>query len=162
MQIRKYVALFLKWWWLLIIVPGLIGVAAFYNLDRRPAAYRATATIFVNQVATPGTVTYTDTLLDQALVVTYTQMITQPIVMDLVRTSLALPYNSTQLAAMISVTPVRSTQLIDITATASTPSQSRDIANTVALVFIDEQQPYLPPGQATSAIRVVQPAVLPS
>ena len=162
MQIRKYVALLLTWWWLLILVPGLIGGAVFYHVDRQPAAYRATATIFVNQVATAGTVTYTDTLLDQALVVTYTQMITQPIVLDLVRTSLALPYNSTQLAGMIAVTPVRSTQLIDITATASTPGQSRDIANTVAQVFIDEQQPYLPPGQATSAIRVVQPALLPT
>jgi len=162
MAIRRYIPVWLHWWWALILGSALVTALTFTIVSRHPPVYRTTATLFINQVSTTGSVSYQDALLNQSLVFTYSQMLVKPVVLDEVARRLSLPYSSTDLAGMISIRPVASTQLIDITVSGSNPTQARDIANTVALVFIAQEQPYLPTAQMTSAIRLDQPALLPT
>ena len=162
MGLRQYLAIVSRWWWLLLL--GLLIAAAPTLVITRslPKVYRATTTLYINQSAAPGAITYSDALLNQQLVKTYSQMAQQPIVLDTVRQQLHLPYSSEAFDRMVTITPVRDTQLIDISVDGTNPAQVRDVANAIATVFIAQQQPYLPKDQVNSALRVAQPAVLPT
>lgn len=161
MELRQYSAVLLRWWWLLVLGTVLAAGSAFAVSRGMPKEYKATTTLFINQVSNPGTLTYSDALLNQQLVKTYSQMAVQPVVLSAVRDRLKLPYNDTQLSRMITGQPVQGTQLIEISVQGTNPVQIRDIANTLTAVFIQQQQPFLPKGQTNSAIRVAQPALAP-
>ena len=62
---------------------------------------------------------------------------------------------------MVTIQPVRDTQLFTITVEGSDPAQVRDIANTVAAVFIQQQNQRLAQSQATNTVSVAQPALVP-
>lgn len=162
MELRRYLEVVARWWWLLIISTLLAGAVAFFYTRTLPPVYRATALLFVNQVAAPGTLTLSDALLNQQLAKTYSQMMVQPVVLEEVIERLGLPLSATTVGRMVSASPVRDTQLLQITVEGSDPATIRDIANTLAQVFIARQAPYLPPGQTASALQVAQPALLPT
>ena len=130
--------------------------------DSQPRTYRASATIFVNQSAAPNAITYSDALLNQQLVKTYSRMATEPVVIDEVRSRLNLSMSTSEVAAMVSADPVRDTQLIQIAAVGRSPQLITDIANATAETFIDQQTVYLPEDQQGNALRVAQPALTPT
>jgi capsular exopolysaccharide synthesis family protein len=145
----------------LLLAVVVFSVPVYLYTQSQPRTFRATTTIFVNQTATAGTVTYSDALLNQQLVMTYSEMAQQPVVLAEVRERLGIPQGADELAAMISVDPVRDTQLFQISATGRSPLMVADLADTTAQVFIEQQARYLPAGQ-DSSLRVAQPAQIPS
>lgn len=162
MELRRYLDVLARWWWLFVASTLLSGTVAFFYSGNLPPTYRTSALLFVNQVAAPGTLTLSDTLLNQQLAKTYSQMMVQPVVLDGVAERLNLTFSTSTLVSMVSASPVRDTQLLQITVDGSDPALIRDIANTLAEVFIARQAPYFPPGQSASALQVAQPALLPT
>lgn len=162
MEPRWLAAVVLRWWWVVLI--GLAaGGSAAWGVSRAIApTYRATATILVNQSAAPGAVTYSDALLSQQLVKTYAHMATQRVVREQVVQELELTISPDDLADLLQGLAIAQTQLLEIRAETPDPQLSRDLANTAARVFIEQQQPFLPAGRGAQALRISQPAALPA
>ena len=159
---RWLAAVIVRWWWALLIGMAAGGVAAWGVSKAVSPTYRATATIFVNQSATPGTVTYSDALLSQQLVKTYARMATQRVVLEQVAEELTLALTPSQMDDMLQGVAIAQTQLLEIRAETPSPVLSRDLADSVARVFIQQQQPYLPPDRGPLTLRITQPAALPT
>jgi len=159
---RWLTAVIVRWWWLLLI--GLAaGASAAWGVSKLVSpTYRATATIVVNQSAAPGTVTYSDALLSQQLVKTYARMATQRVVLEQVARELELAIAPADLGDMVTGVTIAQTQLLEVRAETADPELARDLANAVARVFIERQQPFLPTGREARVLRVAQPAALPT
>ena len=132
------------------------------RLQGHHPTYRATATIFVNQSAAPGTVTYSDALLSQQLVKTYARMAIQRVVLEQVAEELELAITPADLDDLLDGVAIAQTQLLEVRAETPDSALSRDLANSVARVFIEQQQPFLPPERGAQALRIAQPAALPT
>ena len=155
-------AVVVRWWWALLIGVAAGGVAAWGVSHAIDPTYRATATVLVNQSAAPGTVTYSDALLSQQLVKTYARMATQRVVLEQVARELELAISPADLDDMLSGVAIAQTQLLEVRAETADPELARDLANAVARIFIEQQQPFLPPGREAQVLRVAQPAAVPT
>jgi polysaccharide biosynthesis transport protein len=162
MEFRGYLLSLRRWAWLLI-AGTLLAAAVGYVVTRQlPPVYEARATLLVNVSSSGGVPSYNDSMLSQQLVKTYGQMAAQPVVLEKVVQRLGLSESVEKLATMVSVQPVRDTQLFTILAKSSDPTQARDVANTTASVFIDQESQRLAQNGAANAMSVVQPALQPS
>ncbi len=162
MEPRWLSAVIVRWWWVLLLGLAAGGSAAWGVSKLVNPTYRATATIVVNQSAAPGTVTYSDALLSQQLVKTYARMATQRVVLEQVADELQLAVGLDDVNELLSGIAIAQTQLLEIRAETPDPEFSRDLANAVARVFIEQQQPFLPPGRAEQVLRIAQPATQPT
>jgi len=160
-ELRYYLGLLRRWWWLLLLAIVVFAGPAYYLTSLQPNEYRASTTIFVNQTAAAGQVTYSDALLNQQLVKTYSRMAEQQVVLEEVTQKLPIPYTASELAAMVSAQPIRDTQLFEVSVTGRNPIMITDIANVTAETFIEQQRANLP-GEQSSALSVAQPALEPS
>lgn len=140
----------------------LFAVPVYLYTDSQPRTYRATAMIFVNQSAAPNAITYSDAMLNQQLVKTYSRMATEPVVIDEVRSRLGLPLTTGEVQEMVQADPVRETQLIQVAVVGRSPQLIADIANATAETFIEQQTVFLPEDQQGNALRIAQPALTPT
>ena len=99
-----------------------------------PKTYRATATLLVG---TPNTQFQTTDLLNQ-VTRTYSTLAGNPNVAETVVDRLPFPITRDELMNKISITPVESTQLIEISAEAGSPTKAQVLANAYANGFVDE------------------------
>ncbi|MDE2767903.1 MAG: polysaccharide biosynthesis tyrosine autokinase [Chloroflexota bacterium] len=162
MEPRWLTAVILRWWWVLLIGMAVGGASAWGVSQAIDPTYRATATILVNQSAAPGTVTYSDALLSQQLVKTYARMASQRVVLEQVARELELAIAPADLDDLLTGVAIAQTQLLEIRGETSDPELARDLANTAARVFIEQQQPFLPAGREARVLRVAQPAAVPT
>ena len=162
MEPRWLSAVVVRWWWVLLLGLAAGGSAAWGVSQLVSPTYRAAATIVVNQSAAPGRVTYSDALLSQQLVKTYARMATQRVVLEQVAEELQLDVGLDDLDELLSGIAIAQTQLLEIRAETPDPVLARDLANAVARVFIEQQQPFLPPGRAEQVLRIAQPASQPT
>ncbi|MBV9172735.1 MAG: polysaccharide biosynthesis tyrosine autokinase [Chloroflexi bacterium] len=161
MSSGRYLAAFRHWWWLPILTVVVAAGISYAVAQRLPRVYEAHATLLVNFTPPQAPPTYNDALLSQQLVKTYTQMVVQPVVLEQVGPVLGRALTAEDLEPVVAAQPVRDTQLFTISAQALEPDLARDVANTVANVFIAQQDERLSQNAVSSAISVVQPARLP-
>ncbi len=162
MELRGYISIVQRRWWLLLLGIVIFAIPIYLYTDAQPRTYRASTTIFVNQSAAPNAITYSDALLNQQLVKTYSRMATEPVVIDEVRSKLDLALSTHEVAEMVQADPVRETQLFQISVNGRSPQLITDIANAIAKTFIAQQTVYLPADQQGGAIRIAQPALVPA
>jgi polysaccharide biosynthesis transport protein len=162
MDARRYLAALRYWWWLPVV--GVLAASAIsYAVARQmPRVYEARTTVLVNVSPPQAAPTYNDALLSQQLVKTYTQMVVQPVVLEQVGPELGLDLGVDELERLVSAQPIRDTQLFTVTAQALQPEVARDVANTVAAVFIAQQEMRSSQGAVSSPISVIQWARLPT
>jgi capsular exopolysaccharide synthesis family protein len=160
-DLRQYLRLARRWWWLVVAGALILAVPAYLVTRSQPKLYQATALVFVNVVSNPGTIDYSDALLSQQLVQSYSQMVQQPVMLEEVRTRLNLPYSALELAGMVHGEPQRDTQLFSVAVVGRDPQQITDIANATVEAFIEQQTNYLPESQRAGAIQIAQPALVP-
>jgi capsular exopolysaccharide synthesis family protein len=129
-ELRDYITVLRKGW-VLILVLALIGVAAAagYSLLKKPL-YSTSAQVFVStQTSGSASDLAQGNTFTQQRVLTYSNLVTTPIVLLPVISSLKLDMTTDQLAGMISSTAPTSTTLIAITVEGTNPVQAADIAN---------------------------------
>ncbi len=137
MELRGYIDLLRRRWWVLLLGPLVAGISAFAISESMTPTYQATSTLLVNQMQAPGVVQYNDILTSERLTNTYAELVTrQPVLQD-VSTRLGLP-TAASLSGKISVSTVRNTQLLRVTVRDQDPRLAANIANTVAQAFIDD------------------------
>jgi len=123
-----------------------------------PKTYRATASLLVGS---PKSNFSTTDLLNQ-ITRTYATLASNPNVADSVAATLPFHMTRDGLTGAISVTPVESTQLIEISAEAHSATRAQTIANAYAQAFVNDTSAGLDNTQTLTSVRIVEPAVVPT
>jgi capsular exopolysaccharide synthesis family protein len=139
MELRRYLSVLRKWFWLVIVCTLLAGGLAFVLSRNSAPVYQASATLMVNQASNASTSTaYSDILTSERLARTYASLLVSRPVLE--ETARRLGIDEETLRGTISVTTVRETQLLEITVEGTDADLVAQIANTLPQVFIDRSR----------------------
>jgi capsular exopolysaccharide synthesis family protein len=139
-DLRQYLALLGHWWWL-IILSALLGAAVGYIISMQIAPiYQASTTLLINEAPSDKTADYTNILTSERLASTYAQMLTKRPVFEKAIARLDITITPEQMSTMVTVIPVRDTQLIDIDVESADPALAASVANALYLVFSEQLQ----------------------
>ena len=155
--VERYLYHMSYWWLPVLLVTCIVGAASYWFASSSPGAFRANATLLVNLIATPGTIVLDDVLLSERLTATYEELITTRPILDDVAAQLPDVETGQDLEDQIAVSAVPGTQLIRIDAEADDPELAALIANTVAAVFIAENNRTPAGGTITIIESAIQP-----
>jgi non-specific protein-tyrosine kinase len=135
LELKRYLVLFRRWWWLVISLTLLGGVSAFIAATAQPSVYQATTRILINQA--PGALPdATAVLTGQHVSSTYAQLLQKRPVLEAVSANLALDMDPGTLKSRITVRPLAGTNLLEVTVQDGDAQRAADIANEVVRVFI--------------------------
>ena len=155
MELRKYWFVITKWAFLIAAVTLAAAVASYAYSRSSPPVYSASTTILVNQAQNPATPDYNSILTSERLTQTYSQLIkTRPILSRAIK-DLNLPLSTAALDRLVDVRVIRDTQLIQLSVESGDPVAARDLANTLAKDFIDDNQTQRL-GETASSQKVLQ------
>lgn len=132
---RHYLTLLIRWAWLLILATIIAGGTTFLVSKYMTPIYQASTTVLIDQAPDSNTSEYTAILTSERLTRTYTEMISYRVVLEEVITNLELDMKFDELLEIITIQPVRDTQLIKLQVEHSNPSQAAIIANSIVEVF---------------------------
>ncbi len=157
MELREYLAVMRRRLWILLAVPTVAALtAALLSLFAMKPVYEASTTLWVIKQEA-ASLDYTTLLLNRNLVKTYGEVAQSRAVMQAVMNKLRLSESLGELQKRIQVTPVRDTEIIEITVQDGEAKRAADIANAVAATFTDEIGKFI----RLDNVRVVDPAVVP-
>jgi capsular exopolysaccharide synthesis family protein len=140
-ELRRYVGLFWHWAWLLGLAMVLIALVTYIFSKRTTPVYQADALVLVNEA--PATRSLDTSILNAStqLAQTYAQVMTTRPVLEGVAQRLGWGKSySAYLQKNITVQPVKDTQLIKISVQDTNPQRAADIANTLVVVFAEQNQ----------------------
>jgi capsular exopolysaccharide synthesis family protein len=137
-DLRRYLALAWQWAWLLILASVLAGGTAYYLSSRMTPLYQASTLMLINPGQSLRTDDYSNVITGERLASTYSQMLVSRPVLEEAIQKLDLAMTSSQLKGMVTVAPVRDTQLIRLDVRDANPYRAALIANTLVLVFADQ------------------------
>lgn len=141
MILQRYLTLFWRWLWLMLLMTLLAGGAAYLVSNRMTPVYEASTTLLINQApASSASPDYNAVLTAERLARTYAELlIKRPVLEEVVR-ELSLPFAPSMLAERIRVRPIRDTQLIVVTVEDIDPQRAADIANHIVAVFSEQNR----------------------
>ena len=139
LDLRRYLQIFFRWWWVIFLVATATGVAGYLISSSQTSLYRAGTTILAQQSQTLAP-TLTDLQTSQQLAHTYQELLTTGPILQQVIDQEGLPFDVGTLRGMVSASTVRNTQLLRIEATNENPQRTATIANALAQVFIQDTQ----------------------
>lgn len=131
LDLHQIIRILRRRWWILMLLPALVGGLAYYNVSREIPMYQATATMVVNPGAISGQGSTQGSLNEGvALSYTYVQLINTQPVRERVQDILGGPIRSG-----VSASTVQNTSLIRVTATGADPQAVADTANAYVAGF---------------------------
>ncbi len=136
-DIRRYIGLLWHWAWLLILATVLAGVSAYLVSSQMTEIYQASTSLLINEAPATKSTDYSSILTSERLTQTYSQMIVKQPVLQGVIDRLGLDLTTAQLKGMITVQPVRDTQLIEVFVQDIDPERAALIANGLVVEFSD-------------------------
>lgn len=140
MEVRRYIAILLKWAWLMLLAAVLAGGTSYLVSSRTMPTYRASVTLLVNQAVDPSITDYTSILTSERLAKTYAQLLTSRRVLEQVIENLGLEIGLSALTRRADVSLVRDTQLIVVAVADANPHLAASIANEIPRVFTEQNE----------------------
>ncbi len=137
---RQPLSLLWHWAWLIALVAVVAGVAAYGVSKRMTPYYQSQTTVLVNEAPATKTSDYSSVMMSEQLTSTYAEMMAKDPVLSEVQKTLGLNLALEDLKTMVSVAPVRDTQLIGVSVETTNAQLSADIANAIAKVFAGQIQ----------------------
>ena len=136
LDLKDYLRILLRWWWIPVL--GIVGggVIAFFITNAMTPVFNASAKVLVQGGQNVGGPTASDIEASQQIARTYSDLIKTRPIMERVAEELGLPYGAGVVASKITVSSPRS--LILIKASDPDPQVAADLANTTAIIFIDD------------------------
>ena len=152
MEIREYWTILRRWMWLILLGTGVAAVAAFVISRNMEPVYESSVTLRIDVSTGAAANQYAGLLAAEQMIGTYSQQMTMRPVMEATLAELGLEQqlSSDQLATMITVSPIRETQLIVLSVEGTDPDLVAHIANKVAQVFIAQNRAFEASRYATS------------
>lgn len=158
MDLRYYLNLIGRRWWLLVLPTLIAGVVAYFGSEALPDVYQGETTLLINHSQIPGITTYPDILASGLLTNTYAELLMQHPILAEVINRLNLDYTVDQFRNEIDVDVLAETQLMVLKVKDPDQTMSAIIANVLAEVFIQSNEADLGrPG----TVSVIAPAVAP-
>lgn len=135
----RYLSLLRRWTWLLVLAMVLAGSTAYVVSKRTIPVYQAFTTVLINEAPSIKS-DFSSIQVNERLAKTYAVlMTTQPVLEDIVE-RMELDLDTGTLKEMISIQPVRETQLIELNVEDTDPVRAAQIANEVVTVFAEQNQ----------------------
>ena len=135
MELKQFVEVLWKRFWLILLATVLVAGMTFYLSMTTTPTYQATTTLRVDPGGDPRSDPYTTYRFAEAAAQTYVEQLKSSVISGQVMERLGVRYNAED---DVTVTQVRDTQLIEISVVHENPGLAREIADTTALVFIEE------------------------
>ena len=141
MTLQRYLTLFWRWLWLMLLMTLIAGGAAYLVSRQMTPIYEASTTLLINQApAGSSSPDYQAVLTAERLARTYAELLVKrPVLEDVVR-ELNLSTAPPLLAERVRVRPIRDTQLIVVTVEDIDPQRAADIANRIVAVFSEQNR----------------------
>ena len=140
LDVRFYFGLFFMNWWLILLSMILAGAATFLVSMGMTPYYESSTTVLVNEAPATKATDYNSVLTSTQLTSTYSQMMARDPVLKEVADQVGLTNPPEEFKEWITVTPVRNTQLIQVTVKTTDPWLSSKIANSIVTVFATQIQ----------------------
>lgn len=135
-SLSKYLSLLWHYAWLICLAALFAGIIAFGISKIIPPVYEATTTVMINGQSVNEVISYSSMEMNVQLAQTYAQMMTQPTVLQEVQNRLKIDEIDPKTITAVSLTNM---PLITLTVKARDPQLAALIANTLVLVFRDQQ-----------------------
>jgi succinoglycan biosynthesis transport protein ExoP len=144
MELWEYWVILRRWLWLVILGTGLAAGSAYVVSANTQPVYRSTVTMRLDPATGRLSSEYAGLLVADQLAGTYSQQIKMRPVMEATLEALGLEdqISPGALSGMVTVTPVRDTQLIRVSVEHTDPVLAADIANQMVAVFISQNQEF--------------------
>lgn len=140
-DLREYLAIIKKKAWIIAAITAVTTfVSAFLSFFVLSPVYEAKTTLIVNtnQSSEDNRITGDEFNVTQRLAVTYGEIIKSRTVLEPVIKNLGLDITYEELSKMVTVSPVKDTQIINISVQDTNPLKAKDIANSIPEVFTKE------------------------
>lgn len=139
-DLREYLAIIKKKAWIIAAITVVTTfVSAFLSFFVLSPVYEAKTTLIVNtDQKNDDTITGDEFSVTQRLAVTYGEIIKSRTVLEPVIEKLGLDISYEALSKMVTVSPVKDTQIINISVQDTNPLKAKDIANSIPEVFTKE------------------------
>jgi capsular exopolysaccharide synthesis family protein len=136
MELRQYMAIVIRWWWLTILLTLTAGVTSYAVSQRLVPVYEATTTLIVGQSIQATELNTGDILTSQQLAQTYADIAQrQPVLQGTIET-LSLNDTWRELKKRVTVRSVQGTQLLEIAVEANSPEEAQVTADEIARQLI--------------------------
>jgi non-specific protein-tyrosine kinase len=136
LELKRYILLLRRWWWLVSLITFLFGTFGFVNSFRTPATYEAKTTLLIDPAQNlTSSIDYTTLLVSQQLGKTYTELLRTPTLLDKVAKSLNLTISGERLSGLVKVQSLPNTQLLVLTVDDTDPQRAVLVANSIAEQF---------------------------
>jgi len=139
-DIRRYLGLVWHWAWLLVLTTALAGIVAFAVSSQMTPVYQATTKVLIQESNSNTVTDYASVITSERLTQTYAQLMSTTPVLERVIETLGLELTPRQLAGMITVSPVRDTQLINVSVQDTDRVRAALIANALVTEFAKQNQ----------------------
>ncbi|MDD3453055.1 MAG: polysaccharide biosynthesis tyrosine autokinase [Bacilli bacterium] len=126
-------------WFLLILLFAIIGLggAFFYNYSL-PLEYESKTTLYIEPQVNSSAITYEGILTNQRMAKTYMQIIKSRKIISKVIENLKLDLSNNEVLGMLTISSIEDTEMISIRVKSLYSEQSKNIANEIAVVFIEQ------------------------
>jgi len=156
LDLRRYLAVLRRWWWLIIGCALLAAVSAYVVSTQMTKVYQASVTLLVHQASTSGTSDYAAILTSERQARTYAEMLTEQPVLAAVVAEPGFDMDWQRLASRVDVELVQDTQLIRLSVEDTDNARAAQAANAIADAFIAQNKALLQERYAESLNSVRQ------
>lgn len=139
LDIKYYFRLAWRWAWLIILCTALAGIAAYFVSINLSPTYRATARVMINEARNPALATYNDLLTSERSARTYAQLMARPTMLRQTLSQLGMnPDAVGEHLTSVNITPMRDTQLVEVSIEGPNPQLVAAVANLLPENFMAE------------------------
>ena len=134
---RRYVGIFLNYWWVFLILPAILGIGTYFYSSSQDTMYEAKSTLLVEQRRTGGVAGVSDFTLSEDLARMYMKQILSTPFISRVAEEPDVKYNVDELKLMLTADAHINPPTLDVIIRNSDKTEAADVANKIATTFIN-------------------------
>lgn len=132
MEIRQFLSVFARWWWLILVSVAVASGSSFLATRAMTPMYQSRTTLMVGQALQDPNPNAAQLFMGQQLAQSYADLATREPVLRATLEALGLNWGWGALKSMVSSRMVPGTQLLEITVTDSNPRRAKVLADELA------------------------------
>jgi non-specific protein-tyrosine kinase len=138
MELKKYLQVLVKWWWLIAACVIVAGTASYLGSRSVARTYSSRTTLMVGQAQQNPNPTQSDFYTAQALAQSYVDLVRREPVLQATLDTLGLDWDWVVLHGMVTSRIVPGTQLIEVAVLDTDPSRAQTLATEIAHQLIQQ------------------------